>query len=171
MSWDAVQRCSYCFATACQIGLMRDKLEWLYSAGTGLAVTLNYHFGPSQCLCERDHIFIATTKQARDQRSTHVTPKLQKDVNKQPTFSLFPLFSSLTGSRLLEYNGSTWHEDCFACHGCEKPIGAEAFIPDKDSYYCVPCYEGRVAPQCSHCKKVGRASMRLMLTLLMFLAK
>lgn len=55
---------------------------------------------------------------------------------------------------MLEYGESTWHEDCFVCHGCEKPIGAEAFIPDKNNYYCVPCYEGRFAPQCSHCKKV-----------------
>lgn len=59
---------------------------------------------------------------------------------------------------MLEYDGSTWHEDCFMCHGCEKPIGAEAFIPDKNNYYCVPCYEGRFAPQCSHCKKVNQAS-------------
>lgn len=57
---------------------------------------------------------------------------------------------------MLEYDGSTWHEDCFACHGCEKPIGTEAFIPDKNNYYCVPCYEGRFAPQCSHCKKVQK---------------
>lgn len=65
------------------------------------------------------------------------------------------LSSSLTGSRMLEYDGSTWHEDCFACHGCGKPIGTEAFIPDKNSFYCVPCYECRVAPQCSHCRKVN----------------
>lgn len=56
---------------------------------------------------------------------------------------------------MLEYGGSAWHEDCFMCHGCEKPIGAEAFIPDQNNYYCVPCYEGRFAPQCSHCKKVN----------------
>ncbi|XP_034456011.1 four and a half LIM domains protein 3b isoform X2 [Hippoglossus hippoglossus] len=54
---------------------------------------------------------------------------------------------------MLEYGGSTWHEDCFVCHGCEKPIGAEAFIPDKNNYYCVPCYEGRLAPRCHHCKQ------------------
>lgn len=60
---------------------------------------------------------------------------------------------------MLEYDGSAWHEDCFMCHGCEKPIGAEAFVPDKNNYYCVPCYEGRFAPQCSHCKKVGQAGV------------
>lgn len=72
--------------------------------------------------------------------------------------SLSSLVFSLTGSRMLEYDGSAWHEDCFMCHGCDKPIGAEAFIPDKNNYYCVPCYEGRFAPQCSHCKKVNQTS-------------
>lgn len=66
---------------------------------------------------------------------------------------------------MLEYDGSAWHEDCFTCYGCEKPIGAEAFIPDKGNYYCVPCYEGRFAPQCSHCKKVKRASSLFLLRL------
>lgn len=61
---------------------------------------------------------------------------------------------------MLEYDGSTWHEDCFACHGCGKPIGTEAFVPDENSFYCVPCYELRVAPQCSHCKKVNKSQSR-----------
>ncbi|XP_014034111.1 four and a half LIM domains protein 3 [Salmo salar] len=60
----------------------------------------------------------------------------------------------MPGSKKLEYGGSAWHEDCFVCHGCEKPIGGQSFIPDKDDYYCVPCYEGRFTPRCSHCKKV-----------------
>uniref|UniRef100_A0A4W5LBT9 Four and a half LIM domains 3 n=1 Tax=Hucho hucho TaxID=62062 RepID=A0A4W5LBT9_9TELE len=59
----------------------------------------------------------------------------------------------------LEYGGSAWHEDCFVCHGCEKPIGGQSFIPDKDVYYCVPCYEGRFAPRCSHCKKVNQGGV------------
>ncbi|XP_019738779.1 four and a half LIM domains protein 3-like [Hippocampus comes] len=66
----------------------------------------------------------------------------------------------MPGSKMLEYSGSTWHEDCFVCHGCEKPIGAEAFIPAENNYYCVPCYEGRLAPRCSHCNKVNLASHR-----------
>uniref|UniRef100_A0A4W5LBU0 Four and a half LIM domains 3 n=1 Tax=Hucho hucho TaxID=62062 RepID=A0A4W5LBU0_9TELE len=63
------------------------------------------------------------------------------------------------GSKKLEYGGSAWHEDCFVCHGCEKPIGGQSFIPDKDVYYCVPCYEGRFAPRCSHCKKVNQGGV------------
>lgn len=61
---------------------------------------------------------------------------------------------------MLQYAGSTWHEDCFVCHGCEKPIGAGAFIPDDSKYYCVPCYQGLFAPQCSHCKKVKKRPVR-----------
>ncbi|KAM4724666.1 four and a half LIM domains protein 3-like isoform 2-T2 [Anableps anableps] len=63
--------------------------------------------------------------------------------------------SVMPGSRMLEYQGSAWHEDCFLCHGCEKPIGGEAFVPDDGDFYCVPCYEQRVAPRCSYCRKAS----------------
>uniref|UniRef100_A0A3B1ITL3 Four and a half LIM domains 3b n=1 Tax=Astyanax mexicanus TaxID=7994 RepID=A0A3B1ITL3_ASTMX len=53
----------------------------------------------------------------------------------------------------LEYGGCTWHEECFVCRECEQPLGSQAFIPDKDEYYCVPCYEGRFSPRCTHCKQ------------------
>ncbi|XP_038124578.1 four and a half LIM domains protein 3-like [Cyprinodon tularosa] len=59
----------------------------------------------------------------------------------------------MPGSRMLEYEGSAWHEDCFLCHGCKKPIAAEAFIPDDSNFFCVSCYEQRVAPRCSLCRK------------------
>ncbi|XP_056335347.1 four and a half LIM domains protein 3b [Danio aesculapii] len=59
----------------------------------------------------------------------------------------------MPGSKRLEYEGCVWHEECFVCCGCEQPIGAQSFIPDKDEYYCVPCYEGRFAPRCAHCKQ------------------
>ncbi|XP_066525462.1 four and a half LIM domains protein 3b [Hoplias malabaricus] len=60
----------------------------------------------------------------------------------------------MPGSRKLEYGGSVWHEECFVCRVCEKSLGSHAFIPDKDEYYCVPCYEKRFAPRCTHCKQV-----------------
>lgn len=82
-------------------------------------------------------------------------------------FSLLRLPSSLpltlspvpppSGTRKLEYAGSTWHEGCFICHSCEQPIGSKSFIPDKDEHYCVACYEDKFAPRCTRCKKVGRA--------------
>ncbi|CAF92647.1 unnamed protein product, partial [Tetraodon nigroviridis] len=57
------------------------------------------------------------------------------------------------GSRMLEYGGSTWHEGCFTCQACGEPMGTEAFVPHQDSFYCLPCYQRRLAPQCRHCKK------------------
>ncbi|PWA30142.1 hypothetical protein CCH79_00020148, partial [Gambusia affinis] len=60
------------------------------------------------------------------------------------------------GSRMLEYDGAAWHEDCFLCSGCRKPIGAEAFVPDAGRFYCLACYEQQVAPRCSHCRKVRK---------------
>jgi len=60
----------------------------------------------------------------------------------------------LSGCKRLEYGGCSWHEECFVCCGCEKPIGGQSFIPDKDEFYCVPCYEGRFSPRCAHCKQV-----------------
>ncbi|CAG5866127.1 unnamed protein product [Menidia menidia] len=56
------------------------------------------------------------------------------------------------GSRMLKYEGSTWHEDCFLCRGCQKPIGAAAFVPDQDGFYCQPCHEDRL-PRCGLCRK------------------
>ncbi|KAG1948300.1 four and a half LIM domains protein [Pimephales promelas] len=58
------------------------------------------------------------------------------------------------GCKRLEYGGCSWHEECFVCCGCEKPIGGQSFIPDKDEFYCVPCYEGRFSPRCAHCKQI-----------------
>ncbi|XP_061738816.1 four and a half LIM domains protein 3-like [Nerophis ophidion] len=65
----------------------------------------------------------------------------------------------MPGCKLLEYGGSSWHEQCFLCHGCQKPMGGEAFFPDNNNFYCMPCYEGRLAPRCSCCKKVHPASI------------
>lgn len=69
-------------------------------------------------------------------------------------FLLKMSYHAYTGTRKLEYAGSTWHEGCFICHSCEQPIGSKSFIPDKDEHYCVPCYEDKFAPRCTRCKKV-----------------
>nr|XP_033812027.1 four and a half LIM domains protein 3 isoform X1 [Geotrypetes seraphini]XP_033812029.1 four and a half LIM domains protein 3 isoform X1 [Geotrypetes seraphini] len=60
---------------------------------------------------------------------------------------------SLKGSRKLEYNGQTWHELCFTCNSCKQPIGSCSFIPVNQDHYCIPCYESKFAPRCTHCKK------------------
>lgn len=110
------------------------------------------------------HTYTTVTQRSKERSLDIVNVKGKKGTIKNICFSpcLFSyiIFPSLSGSRMLEYGGSTWHEDCFMCHGCEKPIGAESFIPDKNNYYCVPCYEGRFAPQCSQCKKVSQVYLK-----------
>ncbi|XP_018415113.1 PREDICTED: four and a half LIM domains protein 3 isoform X2 [Nanorana parkeri] len=60
----------------------------------------------------------------------------------------------MPGSRKLEYNGQTWHEHCFICNSCKQPIGSRSFIPENQTYYCISCYESKLAPRCTHCKKI-----------------
>ncbi len=69
--------------------------------------------------------------------------------------AFLPFSLSLTGTKKLEYAGSTWHEGCFICNSCQQPIGSKSFIPDKDDHYCVPCYENKFAPRCTRCKQVS----------------
>lgn len=59
-----------------------------------------------------------------------------------------------TGTRKMEYKGSSWHETCFTCHRCQQPIGTKSFIPKDNQNFCVPCYEKQYALQCVQCKKV-----------------
>lgn len=60
----------------------------------------------------------------------------------------------VTGTRKMEYKGSSWHETCFVCHRCQQPIGTKSFIPKDEQNFCVPCYEKQYALQCVQCRKV-----------------
>ncbi|KAG8444750.1 hypothetical protein GDO86_009791 [Hymenochirus boettgeri] len=60
--------------------------------------------------------------------------------------------SIMPGSRKMEYKGN-WHETCFACQSCLKPIGNKPFISKEFSIYCMPCYEKQYASQCKSCRK------------------
>lgn len=64
------------------------------------------------------------------------------------------LLTLMTGTRKMEYKGSSWHETCFICHRCQQPIGTKSFIPKDNQNFCVPCYEKQHAMQCVQCKKV-----------------
>lgn len=70
-----------------------------------------------------------------------------------------PSPSSVTGTRKMEYKGSSWHETCFVCHHCQRPIGTQSFIPKDSENLCLPCYEQQYAPQCVQCRKVGRGGV------------
>lgn len=62
------------------------------------------------------------------------------------------------GTRRLELNGVTWHDACFICQSCKKPIGSQGFVPHKGQYFCVACHENKMSPRCKHCKQVRRST-------------
>ncbi|XP_072562234.1 four and a half LIM domains protein 3-like isoform X1 [Paramormyrops kingsleyae] len=59
----------------------------------------------------------------------------------------------LPGTRRLELDGVTWHDACFICQSCKKPIGSQGFFPHKGQYFCVACHENKMSPRCKHCKQ------------------
>lgn len=54
----------------------------------------------------------------------------------------------------MEYKGNSWHDECFTCYQCQKPIGSKSFITKNNNIYCTPCHEKKFAKQCACCKKV-----------------
>ncbi|XP_007484405.1 four and a half LIM domains protein 5 isoform X2 [Monodelphis domestica] len=59
----------------------------------------------------------------------------------------------MPGCRKLELEGNEWHETCFICQSCEKPLGTEPLVTKENKRYCVPCFERKFAPRCKSCKK------------------
>ena len=37
--------------------------------------------------------------------------------------------SAQAGMKKMEYKSRQWHEKCFVCCTCKKPIGTKSFIP------------------------------------------
>ncbi|KAI1286624.1 Four and a half LIM domains protein 2 [Halotydeus destructor] len=58
------------------------------------------------------------------------------------------------GMKRMEYKGKMWHEGCFTCVGCVKPIGTSSFVPKDDQTYCVQCYEDKFATKCNKCTQI-----------------
>lgn len=58
------------------------------------------------------------------------------------------------GSENVEYKGNVWHEDCFTCYQCKKPIRSQSFMTKNDNVYCTPCHEKKFAKHCFSCKQV-----------------
>lgn len=69
------------------------------------------------------------------------------------------------GMKKFEYKGKQWHEECFCCKVCKKPIGTTSFIPREQEageppmenfpqVVCVPCYEEQYAQRCGKCNEV-----------------
>jgi hypothetical protein len=58
------------------------------------------------------------------------------------------------GMKKYEYNGKQWHEHCFLCKECLKPITSSSFVPREEHIVCIPCYEQRYAQRCTKCNQV-----------------
>ncbi|XP_019644167.1 PREDICTED: prickle-like protein 3 [Branchiostoma belcheri] len=58
------------------------------------------------------------------------------------------------GDKKMEYQGKNWHEKCFTCKECKKPVGTKSFIAKDDKVICQPCYEDKYAKKCEKCRKV-----------------
>lgn len=55
----------------------------------------------------------------------------------------------------MEYKGNSWHDECFTCSGCKRPIGSESFLSKDGDVYCSPCYDRKFAKHCVGCNKAG----------------
>jgi len=53
------------------------------------------------------------------------------------------------GSKKVEYESRTYHNDCFCCNHCKDPIGRLPFVNKKGVITCLVCYENHVAGKCS----------------------
>lgn len=69
-------------------------------------------------------------------------------------FKFSPLLSSPSGTESVEYKGNSWHDECFTCFNCKRPIGSQSFLSKGNDLYCSPCYDKKFAKHCVGCKKV-----------------
>ncbi|XP_014677318.1 PREDICTED: four and a half LIM domains protein 2-like, partial [Priapulus caudatus] len=58
-----------------------------------------------------------------------------------------------TGEKKLEYGGAKWHETCFVCTACKKPIGTGSFFKRDGSIVCEDCHTNKFAKICGKCSK------------------
>ncbi|XP_053542573.1 four and a half LIM domains protein 1b [Ictalurus punctatus] len=59
----------------------------------------------------------------------------------------------LAGAESVEYKGNVFHDDCFTCYKCKKPIGSESFITKNENVYCSSCHESKFSKHCTACRK------------------
>ncbi|MEQ2294813.1 hypothetical protein AMECASPLE_007645 [Ameca splendens] len=59
----------------------------------------------------------------------------------------------LAGSESVAYKGNSWHDECFTCCSCKRPIASQSFLSKDDAVYCNPCYDEKFVKSCVSCKK------------------
>lgn len=66
-------------------------------------------------------------------------------------FNLLP--SLLRSCQELSHKGRYWHEECFRCAKCYKPLAKEPFSTKDDRIMCGKCCSREDAPRCHGCYK------------------
>ncbi|MEQ2220606.1 hypothetical protein ILYODFUR_007026 [Ilyodon furcidens] len=59
----------------------------------------------------------------------------------------------------LSHKGRHWHEECFRCTKCYKPLAKEPFNTKDERIMCVKCCSRDAAPRCHSCYKPILAGM------------
>ena len=60
--------------------------------------------------------------------------------------------------RYIQALGRSWHESCFRCAGCSRPIGERQLLTYQGQPYHSQCYHARFSPRCAACGQpiIGR---------------
>ena len=65
--------------------------------------------------------------------------------------TLLYLFSA---DKKFRYKDNLYHEDCFTCVDCKKPMGDQSFYQKNDGYQCAKCHGDKPDDVCQKCDKV-----------------
>ncbi|XP_066506599.1 four and a half LIM domains protein 1b, partial [Hoplias malabaricus] len=57
------------------------------------------------------------------------------------------------GVESVEYKGNSYHDECFTCSECKKPIASQSFLKKNDNIYCSSCHEKKFAKLCAGCNQ------------------
>ena len=55
------------------------------------------------------------------------------------------------GEKKVGYQSKIFHEKCFICDDCKKPIGTQQFVRREDKRLCGNCFDSSYAKVCSLC--------------------
>ena len=53
---------------------------------------------------------------------------------------------------IVTYQDNIWHNYCFKCFGCSKPLRGVKFVRREHEVHCFDCYQKKFAPRCTICQ-------------------
>lgn len=63
------------------------------------------------------------------------------------------MFQIIFAEECTEAENRSWHLHHFTCFECDKSLGGTRYVMREDRPYCLECFEGLFAENCSTCKK------------------